>query len=164
MQEDANRPTMASVDLCDLVRLTAMDSEVAGRAVSLELPERCTVRAEPEALRRILTNLIENAYKYGSPPVRIAVQIAEDQVVISVIDRGPGIPPDERERIFERFYRVDPNGTKPGMGLGLSIVRGLAESCGGTVWVEDAPGGGAAFRVSLRSSATVNHRAEVLHV
>ena len=74
----------------------------------------------------------------------------------------PGIPREERERIFERFYRVDPNGTKPGMGLGLSIVRGLVESCGGTVWVEDAPGGGAAFRVSLRTSVLDQHP-EVVH-
>jgi signal transduction histidine kinase len=53
---------------------------------------------------------------------------------------------------------------KPGMGLGLSIVRGLVESCGGTVWVEDAPGGGAAFRVSLRAGSTADQQAEVVHV
>ncbi len=164
MQEEASRPTMGSIDLCELVRVTAMDSELANRPVSLELPERAVVRAEPEAVRRILTNLIENAHKYGVAPVRVAVQVADEQVVISVIDRGPGIAPDQRERIFERFYRVDPNGTKPGMGLGLSIVRGLVESCGGTVWVEDAPGGGAAFRVSLRAGTTADQRAEVVHV
>jgi two-component system sensor histidine kinase KdpD len=92
------------------------------------------------------------------------VQVADDQVVMSVIDRGPGVPPEERERVFERFYRVDPNGTKPGMGLGLSIVRGLVESCGGKVWVEDAPGGGAAFRVSLRANALTESHPEVVHV
>jgi two-component system sensor histidine kinase KdpD len=164
MQENANRPTMQPIDLCALVKLTALDSHVAGRTVELELPEHCMVRAEPEALRRVLTNLIENAHKYGSSPIRVAVQVADDQVVMSVIDRGPGIPPEERERIFERFYRVDPNGTKPGMGLGLSIVRGLVESCGGTVWVEDAPGGGAAFRVSLRANTLTESRPEVVHV
>ncbi|MGZ4675419.1 MAG: GAF domain-containing sensor histidine kinase [Acidimicrobiia bacterium] len=164
MQENANRPSMETLDLCALIRVTALDSEVAGRTVSLELPPNCFVRAEPEALRRILTNLIENAHKYGSQPIRVAVQVADDQVVLSVIDRGPGIAPEERERIFERFYRVDPNGTKPGMGLGLSIVRGLVESCGGTVWVEDAPGGGAAFRVSLRAGSMMDRRPEVVHV
>ncbi len=164
MQESANRPTTQQIDLCALVRLTALDSEVAGRPVETELPEQCTVRAEPEALRRVLTNLIENAHKYGSEPVRVTVQVDADQVVLSVVDRGPGIPPEERERIFERFYRVDPNGTKPGMGLGLSIVRGLVESVGGTVWVEDGPGGGAAFRVALRTSSVVESRSEVLRV
>ncbi len=164
MQESANRPTMQQIDLCALIRLTALDSHVAGRPVDLELPQSCTVRSEPEALRRVLTNLIENAHKYGSDPIRVAVQVADDQVVMSVIDAGPGVPPEERERIFERFYRSDPNGTKPGMGLGLSIVRGLVESFGGTVWVEDAPGGGAAFRVALRASFVMEQPAEAVHV
>ncbi len=164
MQESANRPTMQQIDLCALIRLTALDSQVAGRPVELDLPEACSVRSEPEALRRVLTNLIENAHKYGAEPIRVAVQVADDQVVLSVIDRGPGVPPDQRERIFERFYRVDPNGTKPGMGLGLSIVRGLVESGGGTVWVEDAPGGGAAFRVSLRTNSAVVAQPEVARV
>ncbi len=164
MQENANKPTAQRLDLCALVRLTALDSHVAGRPVELELPPECSVRAEPESLRRVLTNLIENAHKYGAGPIRVAVQVADDHVVLSVIDKGPGVPPEERERIFERFYRTDPNGTKPGMGLGLAIVRGLVESCGGTVWVEDAPGGGAAFRVSLRASAVRNATSEVVHV
>ena len=113
MQENAYRPTIQHIDLCALIRLTALDSHVAGRSVELELPEHCMVRAEPEALRRVLTNLIENAHKYGSTPIRVAVQVADDQVVLSVIDCGPGIPPEERERIFERFYRVDPTARSP---------------------------------------------------
>ena len=164
MQENSNRTATQQLDLCALVRLTALDSHVAGRPVEIEIPAECSVRAEPEALRRVLTNLIENAHKYGSDPIRVAIQQADDQVVMSVIDRGPGVPPEERERIFERFYRTDPNGTKPGMGLGLAIVRGLVESCGGKVWVEDAPGGGAAFRVSLRTSVGSDARSEVVHV
>jgi signal transduction histidine kinase len=164
MQESANRPSTERIDLCSLVRLTALDSDVAGRPVMVEVPDHCAVRAEPETLRRVLTNLIENAHKYGSEPVRITVQLHDDRVVLSVIDQGPGVPSEERERVFERFYRIDPNGTKPGMGLGLSIVRGLVESMGGTVWIEDGPGGGAAFRVSLRTNATIENEAEVAHV
>ena len=164
MQENANRPTTRQVDLCALIKLTALDSNVAGRPVEVELPESCSVRAEPEALRRVLTNLIENAHKYGAAPIRVALQVDDEKVVLSVIDRGPGVPPEERDRVFERFYRVDPNGTKPGMGLGLSIVRGLVESCGGTVWVEDAPGGGAAFRVALRTNFVIESRPEAVHV
>jgi signal transduction histidine kinase len=110
-----------------------------------------------------VTNLIENAHKYGKAPVRITVQPTEDHVVLSVVDSGPGIPPELRERVFERFYREDPNGTKPGMGLGLSIVRGLVESCGGAVWVEDAPGGGAAFRVALKTRSHDEQQREVAH-
>jgi signal transduction histidine kinase len=121
------------------------------------------VRADPEAVRRIVGNLIENAHKYGAAPVRISVQPADEQVVLSVVDSGNGVPPEVREKIFERFYRVDPNGTKPGMGLGLAIVRGLVESCGGSVWVEDAPNGGAAFRVALRTGAEEVRPREVAH-
>ncbi len=150
VDEDAGKPVLRRVDLSALVRLAALDSSVAGRPVEVIVPTSCEVRADPEAMRRILGNLIENAHKYGAEPVRVTVQQADTHVVMSVVDQGRGVAPDDRERIFERFYRTDPNGIKPGMGLGLAIVRGLVESCGGTVWVEDAPGGGAAFRVSLR--------------
>ncbi|HEX8100261.1 MAG TPA: sensor histidine kinase, partial [Actinomycetota bacterium] len=64
-------------------------------------------------------------------------------------DAGPGIPPDLTERIFERFTRLEPSSTRPGIGLGLPIVRQLVNACGGRVWVEEAPGGGAAFRIAL---------------
>jgi two-component system sensor histidine kinase KdpD len=162
MEEQESRPLLRRVDVAALVRLTALDSQVAGRPVEVEAPPACEVRADPETVRRIVTNLIENAHKYGAPPVRITVQPTEDHVVLSVIDQGPGVPPEERERVFERFYRADPNGTKPGMGLGLAIVRGMVESCGGAVWVEDAPGGGAAFRVALRTRSVEEQR-EVAH-
>jgi two-component system sensor histidine kinase KdpD len=163
MEEDGKRPLLRRIDLAALVRLAALDSQVAGRPVEVEAPAACEVRADPEAVRRIVGNLIENAHKYGSAPVRITVQPTDDQVVLSVVDSGNGVPPEVREKIFERFYRVDPNGTKPGMGLGLAIVRGLVESCGGSVWVEDAPNGGAAFRVALRTGAVDERPREVAH-
>jgi two-component system sensor histidine kinase KdpD len=161
--EQAQDKLLRKIDVAALVRLSALDSQVAGRPVEVEAPATCEVRADPEAVRRIVTNLIENAHKYGKPPVRITVQPTEDHVVLSVVDSGPGIPPELRERVFERFYREDPNGTKPGMGLGLSIVRGLVESCGGAVWVEDAPGGGAAFRVALKTRSHDEQQREVAH-
>lgn len=163
MEEDGKRPLLRRIDLAALVRLAALDSQVAGRPVEVEAPASCEVRADPEAVRRIVGNLIENAHKYGVAPVRITLQPNDDQVVLSVVDHGTGVPPEVREKIFERFYRVDPNGTKPGMGLGLAIVRGLVESCQGSVWVEEAPGGGAAFRVSLRTGAVEERPREVAH-
>jgi signal transduction histidine kinase len=163
MEQEGNRPLLRRIDLAALVRLAALDSQVAGRPVEVEAPPACEVRADPESVRRIVGNLIENAHKYGVPPIRISVQPSEEHVVLSVVDHGAGVPVEMRERIFERFYRVDPNGTKPGMGLGLAIVRGLVESCGGSVWVEDAPGGGAAFRVALRTGAVEERKREVAH-
>jgi signal transduction histidine kinase len=81
--------------------------------------------------------------------VRISIERTDGPfLLVAVEDAGPGVPRPERDRIFERFYRADTTG-KPGLGLGLPIVRGLAASCGGHVWAEDAPGGGAIFRVAL---------------
>jgi len=86
--------------------------------------------------------------------VRVVVEQAEpDKVLLSVMDSGTGVPAGDREKIFERFYRADKTKNRPGLGLGLPIVRGLVEACGGRVWVDDAPGGGAAFRVQLRARA-----------
>jgi signal transduction histidine kinase len=104
---------------------------------------------DPDILQRILTNLIDNALKHGSPPVRVEVWTANDEIHLSVVDAGPGIPSDERERIFERFTRLDGSGNRPGIGLGLPIVRELLAACGGRVWVEAPANGGSAFRVML---------------
>jgi signal transduction histidine kinase len=112
-------------------------------------PEGCHVIADPDVLQQILVNLIDNAYKYGRPPIRVEVERTDQHVVMSVVDSGPGVPPQARERIFERFTRLEPHGDRPGIGLGLPIVRQLVGSCGGRVWVDDAPGGGAAVRVAL---------------
>lgn len=162
LERSDSMPLLRRVDIAALIRMSALDSQVAGRPVELTVPETCEVRADPESLRRIIGNLVENAHKYGATPVRIVLDQHGDQIVLSVIDSGPGVPPAEREKIFDRFYRSDTNGEKPGVGLGLPIVRGLAEACGGSVWVEDAPGGGAAFRVSLRTRAADEQ--EVAHV
>jgi two-component system sensor histidine kinase KdpD len=153
LERSESMPLLRRVDLSALIRMTALDSQVAGRPVEVDVPEHCEVRADPESMRRIIGNLVENAHKYGAPPVRIVLHPDGDRIVLSVIDAGRGVPPHEREKIFDRFYRTDTTGQKPGVGLGLPIVRGLAEACGGSVWVEDAPGGGAAFRVALRTRA-----------
>lgn len=90
---------------------------------------------DPLHLRRIVTNLVQNAEKYGAPPVTITVSRAASGVVIAVSDSGPGIPADQRDRIFEKFWR-GPARRESGTGLGLAIVRGLAEANGGRVWFD----------------------------
>ncbi|CAB4951819.1 unannotated protein [freshwater metagenome] len=164
MERESNdaQVMLRKVDLASLVRLAALDAHLAGRPVTVDAPAVCEVRADSEGLRRVVGNLIENAHKYGSIPVTVTLECDAEHVMLSVLDSGPGVPVAERARIFERFYRTDPNGVQPGLGLGLSIVRGVVESSGGSVYVEDAPSGGAAFRVVLHTP--VDDRREEAHV
>ncbi len=148
LEHVSTSPTPTDVDLGEMARSVARDFAVTDRPVDVEVQGELATVGDPDAVRRILVNLLDNAHKYGAPPVKITVHRAEECALVTVLDAGPGLPTDERERLFERFYRADASG-KPGLGLGLPIVRGLAAACGGHVWAEDAPDGGAAFKVAL---------------
>jgi PAS domain S-box-containing protein len=111
------------------------------------------VAADPDRLRQVLVNLVENAVKYspdgGTIEVRIEPQ--DDRVRFSVRDEGLGIPPSEQRRVFNKFYRLDPNLTRGvgGTGLGLYICRELVRRMGGRIWVASASGQGSTFFVDL---------------
>jgi len=150
LEKEVALSTPAPVDLASLVRVAAREFEVADRPVEVDVPGTAPVIADPESLRRIIDNLLDNAFKYGAPPVRVVVEHDGDRIVLSVTDGGPGVPVEDRERVFDRFSRLDRGREQPGLGLGLPIVRGLVVAYGGSIWIEEAPGGGAAFRVALR--------------
>jgi signal transduction histidine kinase len=111
-----------------------------------------TVAADPDKLRQVLVNLVENAVKY-SQEGQIEVRLGSHHGVVrfTVRDEGPGIPPGQQERIFEKFYRLDPNMTQGvgGTGLGLYICRQLIDAMNGEIWVESVPGEGASFSFEL---------------
>ena len=111
-------------------------------------------RIEAVALRQILVNLIENGLKYGGaePQVELAARAEGGWVDISVADHGPGIPAEDQERVFERFYRVDKARTRGsgGSGLGLAIVKHLAENHGASVGLDSREGEGCRFWVRVR--------------
>jgi signal transduction histidine kinase len=113
------------------------------------------VVADDQKLRQVLANLVDNAIKYAPTGTRVHVSIAaeRDRVVARVRDEGPGIPPGERGRIFEKFFRLDPDQVSgvAGTGLGLYISRGLVERMGGEIWVEPDERPGATFAVALRT-------------
>src|SRR3954470_20149076 len=115
----------------------------------VDVPE---VAADPDKLRQVLVNLVENAVKYSRSGV-ILVRVASHYgtVRFSVRDEGPGIPSGQQERIFEKFYRLDPNMTQGvgGTGLGLYICRELVAAMSGDIWVESAPGQGSTFSFEL---------------
>jgi two-component system sensor histidine kinase KdpD len=148
---DQNRGVgpLTTVDVAELARNVARDFELTDRPVFLDAPSSAPILSNADALRRVLGNLLDNAHKYGAPPVRMLVEPTAGGVIVWVLDSGRGIPPEDRERVFDRFARLRQVQGKPGLGLGLSIVRGLANAFGGSVRIEDAPGGGAAFRVEL---------------
>jgi two-component system, OmpR family, sensor histidine kinase KdpD len=111
------------------------------------------VHCDASQIERVLVNLIENAAKFSpaGAPVSLRARASEDDhVEISVIDHGPGISLDQRERVFEPFYRGRGGGAG-GTGLGLAIARGFVEANAGTLTIEDAPGGGTCMRIVLPS-------------
>ncbi len=115
---------------------------------------RVTVHAQPERLARVFENLLDNAIGFSPPgePVEVAVGREGDEAVVTVRDRGPGVPEPERERIFERFFSQRKEARGEGArhtGLGLAIVRAIVEGYGGRVGVSEPPGGGALFEVRL---------------
>jgi two-component system sensor histidine kinase KdpD len=126
---------------------------LADHPVALALPDETPLaRFDEVHLEQVLTNLLENAAKYSpaGAPIEVGLRVGAATLEATVADHGPGIPAWERERVFDRFYRLRRDGQRAtGAGLGLAIVRGLVEANGGRVWVEEAPGGGAAFRLAL---------------
>jgi len=121
---------------------------------------------DPDSLVQVLWNLLENAYKYAPPnsPIRVEARWTGVDVLIGVADCGPGIPVGEREKIFQRFYRLDRGyrADMQGCGLGLAICRGIVEAHGGRIWVEDRQGGGSIFRFTLPLPTTTPISLEAL--
>ena len=110
------------------------------------------IQAEPVYVEQIVRNLLANAAKYAGGVVDVSVVAIDHELRLRVSDRGPGIPSEERERVFELFYRV-PGATKTavGAGIGLFVVRSLVQAMNGRVWVEESGDGGACFTVALRA-------------
>jgi signal transduction histidine kinase len=115
------------------------------------------VAADPDKLRQVLVNLIENAVKYsGEGRIEVRLQRRNGKMRFSVRDEGLGIPLEQQDRIFEKFYRLDPDMTQGvgGTGLGLYICRELIEGMAGEIWVESEPGRGSTFSFELPLAST----------
>ena len=139
-----------AIDTVDGGRIAASGHPISLR-VSSEVP--LNVIGDGPRLRQVLDNLLSNATTHAPPSTDVEVRLSVDDgyAVVAVADTGPGLAPDQAERVFERFYRTDParGRTHGGSGLGLSIVAALVAAHGGKVDVESAPGDGATFRVRL---------------
>lgn len=140
--------------LADAVEAFAPLAHAAGAEVRLAPPPEAAVPVDPDAFRQVLVNLLDNAVKYGprGQTVEVAAAVGPGGVLrVRVDDRGPGVPPGERERVWQPFYRMERDrlGAVGGSGIGLAVVCELVEEHGGRVEVEDAPGGGARFTLEL---------------
>ncbi len=147
------RPT--SIDEVAPIALRGLD---AGGTVRLRVPDRLPlVRTDPGLLERVLANLFANALAHsppGNPPAMQAEQARDGNVILEIIDHGPGVPDALKERMFEPFERLDAGRreartTGNGVGLGLAVVKGFLDTMGGSVAAADTPGGGLTIRVTL---------------
>jgi signal transduction histidine kinase len=163
---DAKEADIGTVEAVDLVGLCA--EECARVGASFDVPEglvQLEVSGVAKLLRRMVRNLLENARRYGQSSqasasgegIVLQLSQAETLVLLQVSDRGPGVPLEHRERIFEPFFRLPGASERVGgVGLGLSLVKSIAERHGGRVRCADRPGGGACFEVSLPQNKTAN--------
>jgi two-component system sensor histidine kinase KdpD len=137
--------------------LTRLDERLREHPVTVSLPpDGPLAPLDSVLIEQVLINLLENAIKYtpSGSPIEISATRARDAVTVTIADRGPGIPPGDVQRVFDKFYRARSGDGSGGVGLGLTICRGIVEAHGGRIWVENRPGGGAAFRFTLPLEGT----------
>jgi two-component system OmpR family sensor kinase len=165
---DQGRPLERQpVDLAQVAADAVFDARVVEpeRRIELHAPEVAIVLGDDLRLRQVAANLLSNARQHtpATAAVRVEVGAEDGWVVLEVADEGPGLYPEEAEKVFERFYRSDPsrNRNLGGTGLGLSIVAAVAEAHGGRARVESTPGRGARFKVELPAMETAGDAADV---
>jgi two-component system sensor histidine kinase KdpD len=148
-------PHREPIDLAGLLEAARSSIGPGGEVVRLALDQDLpALSADPTQLERAFANLLDNAVVHGEgQPVLVRSRLVGPRLVVRVVDRGPGIPENDRERIFEPFYRSQGSGN--GSGLGLAIARGFIEANGGEVEVESLPGQGSSFVVSFAAPAEV---------
>jgi len=155
VDQGAFRLSAERLDLAELARYVVARSSAGDRAVPVEAPRPVPVLGDRRRLEQVVSNLVDNAEGHGRGLVRVAVCQADRVARLEVDDAGPGVPVEERERIFERFARVSDRDRRiedTGSGLGLALVAQHVRLHSGRVWVTDRPGGGARFVVELGAS------------
>jgi two-component system sensor histidine kinase KdpD len=146
-----------SEQLAEIKDLIAVALEQVGNRhgvhpVNLKIPDNIPyVLVDPGLMVQALINILDNSFKYSPPgsPVDITAQLLDERIEIKIIDRGPGIPTEDLEHVFDKFYRLQRPNSVAGTGLGLSIVKGIVEAHGGTVSAANQPGGGTIITLVL---------------
>ncbi|MEU3351175.1 sensor histidine kinase KdpD [Streptomyces sp. NPDC037389] len=154
LQTGTVTPLIREIDLDEVVPMAL--GGVPETSVVLDIPETLPmVAVDPGLLERAVANIVENAVKYSPDGSRVLVSASAlgDRVEVRVADQGPGVPDSAKDRIFEPFQRYGDAPRGAGVGLGLAVARGFAESMGGTLAAEDTPGGGMTMVLTLRAAA-----------
>ncbi|MCJ1680392.1 sensor histidine kinase KdpD [Streptomyces sp. APSN-46.1] len=152
LQTGTVTPLIREIDLDEVVPMAL--GGVPEDTVVLDVPETLPmVAVDPGLLERTVANVVENAVKYSplGEPVLVAASVLGDRVEVRVVDRGPGVPDEAKDRIFAPFQRHGDAPRGAGVGLGLAVARGFAEAMGGTLAAEDTPGGGLTMVLTLRA-------------
>ncbi|KUN78858.1 histidine kinase [Streptomyces bungoensis] len=155
LQTGTVTPLIREIDVDEVVPVAL--GGVPEDSVELDVPETLPmVAVDPGLLERSVANLVENAVKYSPRGQRVLVSASAlvDRVEIRVVDRGPGVPDEAKDRIFAPFQRYGDAPRGAGVGLGLAVARGFAEAMGGTLDAEDTPGGGLTMVLSLRAAGS----------
>ncbi|MFG2226385.1 ATP-binding protein [Streptomyces sp. NPDC048644] len=153
LQTGTVTPLIREIDLDEVVPMAL--GGVPEGSVTLDIPEELPIIAvDPGLLERAVANLVENAVKYSpdATGVLVAASALGDRVEVRIVDRGPGVPDEAKDRIFEPFQRHGDAPRGAGVGLGLAVARGFAEAMGGTLVAEDTPGGGMTMVLTLRAA------------
>jgi len=154
-------PRPASLE--EIVSRALDNLDPAARGITVDIPESLPeINVDPAILERVIVNLTENALRYsppGTPPLLTASALG-DRVELRVVDRGPGIPEQDRDRMFVPFQRLGDTDNTTGVGLGLALSLGLTEAMGGTLTAEDTPGGGLTMTVSVPVVSDVDYQCE----
>ena len=131
--------------------LGRLGKRLADRRVTTKVPPDLPLTPMDDVLiEQVLVNLLDNALKYTPPgsPIDVIATATDENLTIEIADHGPGLPPGDQDRVFEKFYRGEPVGAR-GAGLGLAICRGVIRAHGGRIWAQNLPGGGVAFLFTL---------------
>lgn len=148
-----SQPLVLAEVIPPLLRRVAARARRKGIRLEAQTPETAPVWGDRVKVERVIFNLLDNALKFTPAGGTVSVTVREDaeagEVVLGVHDTGPGIPPDQQEAVFERFYRAREAGEGAGTGLGLALARQMVAMMGGRLWVESEPGRGANFLVAL---------------
>ena len=145
---------MCSSDLEEVVGVTlrALQPSFNGRVIEVRLPaDLPLVKIDAALMERVFANLIENAMKYTptNSPIEVTASTAGNTLTINISDRGPGLPAQDVDTLFDKFTRGEQESAKPGVGLGLSICKAIVTAHKGKIYASNRPGGGAVFSFDL---------------